>query len=241
MARTAVTHRYLRVSEARDRLMDGMFGGLHRPEPVNLIMKLAPRVSIRFHRWAEIAGAELRKAATQGDLVIYIANLEDLRSPEALPPALIGSFIRSHGGLPDRPIRPNARWIADGLVAADTFNRLQHGVLVVDEQEFKKWYRTQRKGGRWHSQATKRRKGPGHSSKQAAWRDRIVGSCNAGEWNAAQGVPALRRQLTQRYSDVPSEDSLRRHVSYLFDQSGDSRLRPRRRPKRRMRALKSQN
>ena len=167
---------FLPLSRAIDRLADGMWGGLRRPERVAVIKQNQKRLSLGFGPWGETAGRRLRAAAVRGKLAIYVFakphvrsrdhNLTDC-SPEKIEPVVVPvnvvrQLIASHGGLPDHPIRPSIK-IAEG--DQKLFALLMVGLLVVRASDFDVWYQSERSKGKWSSQKSKEKK-DGRPTKQ---------------------------------------------------------------------------
>ena len=140
---------FLRISCAVNRLSDGMWGGLPRPDPVAAI-KQEPdhkKLLLRFGPWREQAGRRLRAAAVKGKLAIYVFANPQVRSedhslavcspekiePVAVPVPVVKRLIASRGSLPDHPIRPSLK-TADGKEKLFAF--LTVGLLVVRASDF---------------------------------------------------------------------------------------------------------
>ena len=133
---------FLPLSHAVDRLADGMWGGLQRPEPVAAIKQDQKKLSLGFGPWREEAGQRLRAAAVEGELVIYVLAKSQVRSedhnltecspekiePLVVPVNVVKRLIVSRGGLPDHPIRPSIQ-TAEG--DQKLFALLTVGLLVV--------------------------------------------------------------------------------------------------------------
>jgi hypothetical protein len=112
---------FLRISCAVNRLSDGMWGGVQRPDPVAAIKQDQKKLSLGFGPWGEKAGRRLRAAAVRGKLAIYVFAKPQVRSedhnltdcspekiePVAVPVNVVRRLIASRGGLPDHPIRPS--------------------------------------------------------------------------------------------------------------------------------------
>lgn len=139
---TEVSADFLPLSEAVNRLADGMWGGLQRPEPVVVIKRSYKKLSVGFGPWREKAGRLLRDAAVKGKLAIYILAKNQVRpddydltgeasakpAPGSVPVSVIRQLIPSRGSLPDHPIRPSMK-TAEGN--ENLFVLLTVGLLVV--------------------------------------------------------------------------------------------------------------
>jgi hypothetical protein len=73
---------FLRISCAVNRLSDGMWGGLRRPDPVAAIKQDQKKLSLGFGPWGEKAGRRLRAAAVRGKLTIYVFAKPEIRSKQ---------------------------------------------------------------------------------------------------------------------------------------------------------------
>src|ERR1035437_5380801 len=71
---------FLRISRAVNRLSDGMWGGLQRPDPVAAIKQDQKKLSLGFGPWGEKARRRLRAAAVRGKLAICHGARNDQRS-----------------------------------------------------------------------------------------------------------------------------------------------------------------
>ena len=168
---------FLRLSDATNRLADGMWGGLRRPEPVKESKDIENKLSVGFGPWREEAGWHIRAAAVKAELVVYVIARPQDRSkdsnptepspkqiePVALPVNLLKRLITSRSGLPDHPIRPTLK-TAEGN--ENLFALLARGLLVVCARDFDIWYRSERAKGKWASQRSKSEVRNGRPTKQ---------------------------------------------------------------------------
>ncbi len=132
---------FLRISCAVNRLSDGMWGGLQRPDPVAAIKQDQKKLSLGFGPRREKAGRRLRAAAVRGKLTIYVFAKPQVRSegqglkdcspekiePVAVPVNVVRRLIASRGGLPDHPIRPSIKTVEGN---EKLFALLTGGLLV---------------------------------------------------------------------------------------------------------------
>src|ERR1041385_4240925 len=96
----------LRFSEAVNRLANGMWGGLARPDQVRSARQIfGDRRAIEYGPWCQAAGERLTGAACQGKLAVYISC-----RPELVPPRILQSLVKTRGCLPDHPLRPPRRF-----------------------------------------------------------------------------------------------------------------------------------
>jgi hypothetical protein len=242
----SVPYGFILFSDAISRLANGMWGGLQRPVPVQVIKRTFPRERIGFSRWREQAGQCLGQAAAEGNLAVYLA----IRSPLALripaltrrhltetepmlvPVEVVRRLMTSHGSLPDHPLRPSMK-IAGGdqkLLALLTI-----GVLVVRESEFNDWYRSEHAKGKWASQRSRSKRRGGRPTKQTeAMRSAIWGLVRGGAWSGKASITELHRLLINSgQANVPSSDTLARLVEQLHHETGEPGLLRRRRSPRR--------
>src|SRR5258706_685192 len=227
---------FLRISCAVNRLSDGMWGGLQRPDPVAAIKQDRKKLSLGFGPWGEKAGRRLRAAAVRGKLAIYVfakaqGGSEDHKltdcSPEkiepvAVPVNVVRQMIASHGGLPAHPIRPSIK-IAEGN--EKLFAMLTVGLLVVRASDFDAWYQSERAKGRWPSQRSKL-KINGRPTKQTdPLRNAVLALVHDHKWNGKDPISALHRILVASgHSAAPSKDTLARLVDRLHSETGDEGL-----------------
>jgi hypothetical protein len=225
---------FLRMSEAVDRLAQGIWGGLRRPAPVRAAKRSDTRASISFGPWKQEAGKRLRRAAIEGNLAIYLfaeqrtgPNDQSLR-PVVVSLTVLGRLIASRETLPDHPIRPTLKTTAGDQ---KTLELLQNGILLAAEQDFTHWYHSERAKRRWASQQSTLKRKEGRPSKQTeALKNAVVDSMREQKTSI---VELHRRLLAAGRTDVPSPDTLGRLVHELYVESGDPQFLIKRRPRRR--------
>ena len=233
---TDLSANYLPLSEAVNRLSEGMWGGLPRPEPVVLIKQSNKKLSVGFGPWREKAGRLLRVAAVKGKLPIYILASNQVRSndhdltgdasakpePTPVPVSAIKRLMLSRGTLPDHPIRPSMQ-TAEGN--EKLFALLSVGLLVVRASDFDAWYHSERAKGRWPSQRSKEKKNGRPTKRTEALENAILGLVNDLKWSSKDGIAALHRLLmASGRSDVPSQDTVARLVDQLHRKTGNMEL-----------------
>ena len=229
---------FLRISCAVNRLSDGMWGGLQRPDPVAAI-KQEPdhkKLLLRFGPWREQAGRRLRAAAVKGKLAIYVFANPQVRSedhslavcspekiePVAVPVPVVKRLIASRGSLPDHPIRPSLK-TADGKEKLFAF--LTVGLLVVRASDFDGWYQSERAKGRWPSQRLKLKINGRPTKQTESLRNAVLALVHDNKWNGKDPISALHRLLVASgHSEVPSQDTLARLVDQLHRETGDMKL-----------------
>jgi hypothetical protein len=227
---------FLPLSEAVNRLTDGMWGGLQRPEPVVVVKQSYKKLSVGFGPWREKAGRLLRVAAVKGKLAIYIIANNQVRSddhdltgdaskkpePTSVPVPVITRLILSRGTLPDHPIRPSMK-TAEGN--EKLFALLTIGLLVVRVSDFDAWYHSERAKGRWPSQRAKGKKNGRPTRQTEALESAVLALVNDLKWSGNDGITTLHRLLIAcGRSDVPSQDTVARLVDQLHHKTGDMRL-----------------
>lgn len=247
---------YLPLSAAVKRLEQGMWGGVDTPVPARKLKKQQPRLSVGHEIHRRPAAERLREAAVAGELTVFIlpdVHYRDLDPADEVvrwqcawpaaelivPPEVIAQLCTIRGGLPDHPIRPRL-FLGAGLESQRLQLALTNGTLVFRECNFATWYRKEREAARWPSQREKKTRRRGRPSKQnGIWPAAIIGLVHTGDWSAAEGIPELRKLLSERFGErPPSTDTLRRLVCRLHGESLDDRLRLARNHPR---AEKSQN
>jgi hypothetical protein len=226
---------YLPLSRATNRLADGMWGGLQRPEPVVTLKQRQKKLSVGFGPWRERAAECLTAAAMKGELTVYVVAKAQVRSKErkrrqaielvVVPVGVLNRLMISRGGLPDHAIRPSIRTAGgdESLLAL-----LLTGLLVVRTNDFEAWYRSEQTKGRWPSQWRSRKKSPeGRPTKQTdALRNAVLGLVRDLKWDGKAGVAALHRLLVvSGRSEIPSPDTLARLVDQLHRETGEAGLR----------------
>jgi hypothetical protein len=224
---------FLRISCAVNRLSDGMWGGLRRPDPVAAIKQDQKKLSLGFGPWGEKAGRRLRAAAVKGKLAIYVLAKPQVRSedhsltesslekiePVVVPVNVVKRLIISRGSLPDHPIRPSIK-TADGN--QKLFALLTVGLLVVRTSDFDVWYQSERAKGRWPSQRSKL-KINGRPTKQTdPLRNAVLALVHDHKWSGKHPISALHRMLVASgHSEAPSQDTLARLVDHLHRETGE--------------------
>lgn len=233
---TEVPPDFLPLSEAVNRLTDGIWGGLPRPEPVVVIKQSYKKLSVGFGPWRETAGRLLRVAAVKGKLAIYILAKNKVRSddqdlpgdasvkpePTSVPVPVIKRLILSRGTLPDHPIRPSMK-TAEGN--ENLFALLTIGLLVVRASDFDAWYHSERAKGRWPSQRAKGKKNGRPTRQTEALENAVLALVNDLKWSGKDRITTLYRLLVASgLSDVPSPDTVARLVDQLHRKTGDMKL-----------------
>jgi hypothetical protein len=237
MTDVVVPDRLLRISDAVNRLAEGMWGGLPQPDPVRTIKQNSYKLSVGFGRWREQAGQRFRAAALEGKLVVYLSAdtqasskspVSALQSTANIEPVVVAikvleRLLISRGSLPDHPIRPTIKTAGGD---EKLFALLNRGILVVSESDFDVWYRAERARGKWASQRSKSKTSIGRPTKQTeALRNAVVARLRDGAWDGKEGIMKLHRLLVSSgVSDVPSPDTLARLVDQLFSETGEPGL-----------------
>jgi hypothetical protein len=228
---------FLRLSDAVNRLAEGMWGGLARPIPVRAAKQAAQRGSIGYGPWREHAAQSFRAAALKGELTVYgVVDPQappqecdpTRRSPKELlpmvvPVSVLARLLTSRSGLPDHAIRPTIK-IAEGnkqLLALLTV-----GLLVLRESDFEAWYRSERAKGKWSSQRSRSKIANGRPTIQTeTLRNTVLRLVREGAWSGKSTFTKLHRLLvTSGRSDVPSIDTLERLVRRLHLETGRPEL-----------------
>jgi hypothetical protein len=225
---------FLRLSDAVNRLAQGIWGGMPRPAPLRAIKPEHKRGgSLGFGPWKEEAGKLLRTAATEGKLPVYISGVSQPTinnsdpQPVVLPTAVLSRMIPTRGGLSDHPIRISLK-IAGG--DQKIMKLLQVGLLLVRAEEFNKWYRLERAKGKWPSQRSRLKRREGRPSKLT---DALKKAIFAAMREQKISIAELRRRLVASgRTDVPSLDTLERMVDQLYRETGEPVLRRTRRFRR---------
>jgi hypothetical protein len=228
---------FLRISCAVNRLSDGMWGGLQRPEPVAVIKQDQKKLSLGFGPWREEAAQRLRAAAIEEDLVIYLLTKSQVRSedhnftersPEKIEPLVVPVnvvkrlMVSRGGGLPDHPIRPSIE-TAEGN--QKLFALLTVGLLVVRASDLDVWYQSERTKGKWPSQKSKKKKVGRPTKPTDALRNAVLALVHDDKWSGKDPISALHRMLVASgRSDVPSQDTLARLVDQLYRETGEAGL-----------------
>jgi hypothetical protein len=220
---------YLPLSHATNRLADGMWGGLPRPEPVVALKQGQQKLSVGFGPWREQAAECLRTAAIKGELVVYVVAEDQSHiptgqslaqaEPVVVPVGILSRLLTSRGGLPDHPIR--------ALGNGKMFALLKAGLLVLRTRDFEAWYQLERAKGKWASQRSRKKSPEGRPTKQTeALRNAVLGLVRDLKWSGRAGISALHRLLiASGRSDVPSPDTLARLVDQMHQETGEAGLR----------------
>jgi hypothetical protein len=230
---------HLRLSCATNRLADGMWGGLPRPEPIVALKQGQQKLSVGFGPWRAKAAERLRAAAVRGELAVYVVAKPQGRSKKCtltmrpweeiasvvVPASVLNRLMAPRGGLPDHAYRPSIKTAGgdEGLLAL-----LTTGLLVVRTNDFEAWYRSEQTKGRWPSQRRSRKKSPeGRPTKQTdALRNAVLGLVRDLKWDGKVGIAALHRLLVASgRSEIPSPDTLARLVDQMHRETGEAGLR----------------
>jgi hypothetical protein len=227
---------FLRISCAVNRLSDGMWGGLQRPNPVAAIKHEQKKLSVGFGPWREKAGRRLRAAAVKRKFAIYVFAEPQVRSedhgltdsslektePVVVPVNVVKRLIASRGSLTDHPIRPSIK-IAEGN--EKLFALLTVGLLVVRASDFDIWYQSERAKGRWASQRSKEKKNGRPTKQTEALRNAVLALVHDHKWSGKEPISALHRLLrASGRSEAPSQDTLARLVDQLHRETGEAGL-----------------
>jgi hypothetical protein len=228
---------FLCISDAVNRLAEGMWGGLTRPIPVQAAKLTAQRGSVGYGPWRQHAAQSLRAAALKGELAVYVVK-DPQASPQECDPARVAHkgflpvvvpvsvltrLLTSRTGLPDHAIRPTIRSV-EGNEQLYVF--LSVGVLAVREREFEVWYRSERAKGKWSSQRSRSKVANGRPTRQTeTLRNAVLRLVREGAWSGKSTFTELHRLLvTSGRSDVPSLDTLERLVRRLHLETGGPEL-----------------
>jgi hypothetical protein len=194
-----------------------MFGGYRQPKPVHKIKLDYQKAPVGFGAWREYAQQRVRAAAVFGKLPVYVQRCSD-PGPLLVPPDVIARLMVIRGGLPDHPISPTLK-IAGGNERL--LHVLETGILLVRENDFAPWYKAERRGSRWPSQySSKKRRSAGRPTKMTA----NLRSAAADELreHGQVSIAQLRRILiASGHRDVPSVDTLARLLDQLHRETGN--------------------
>ena len=194
MSTTIMSKTYLPFSEAVVRLAAGMWGEFKRADPVAAAKrnKINNKLSIGFGPQREYAGQRLTEAALNGELKIWVANKSEGRElfeHTIVPVEILKRLITVRETLPDHPIRLSKKIAIEN---DKLFALLRTGVLVVDETEFKAWYRSERDKHKWPSQRSSLKARRGRPTKQSdALRNAILTIVKRGLWSRKDGIRKL--------------------------------------------------
>jgi hypothetical protein len=219
---------FLLMSEAVARLEGGMFGGnIRRPEPVEAIKKLDPRISVGFGLHRQKAASVIHKAIMAGRLGVHV-----FASPGAdgvcrvlqVPINVLERLFKSRGGLPDHAIRLPFNLVRDHAVAPELFAALSSSAMFLKSTEFKGWYQRQKRQRLWPSQRKSVKPRAGRPSKQT---DELLISIRAraaeNSWSASEGIAQLVKLLVSH--GQPTRNTVRRAVERLYEETGDPQFR----------------
>jgi hypothetical protein len=117
---------FLNLSVGIHKLVQGMWGGLIRPEPVRRLKRECPKLSIGFESWRQLAAESLTAAVLKGDLPVYVLgprlesrdptfklSLPLETEPVHLSTNVLKRLVTVRQAIPDAPIRPTLQ-TADG-------------------------------------------------------------------------------------------------------------------------------
>jgi hypothetical protein len=128
-------------------------------------------------------------------------------------------LIGWRNAIPDHVIRPTLKTAGNNV---QLLVLLTVGILVVQEEEFKRWYKLERARYKWPSQRSSTRPKRGRPAKRDAVRSNVIALVQKGIWCASDGIPKLRRLLlTNDGHYIPSVDSLRRLVDQMHAETGE--------------------
>jgi hypothetical protein len=182
-----------------------MWGGFEAPVPQAFKAKFIS--SARFAGRQRRAAQSLTAAALDGGLRIYVVADPKLapsidtptaappptKDPTLVPTSVLRRLIIWRDTLPDRAIRPTIKTTGGDL---NLFVLLSIGMLVVQEREFKRWYRSERSKGKWPSQRSRSKRGRGRPTKQTEpLKKRVLALVRDQAWSAKDGIAKLRRLL----------------------------------------------
>ena len=222
---TIMSKTYLPFSDAVVRLDAGMWGGFKRADPVTAAKsyKADNKKTIGFGPRRDYAGQRLTKAALNGELRIYVANESEageLFEHTIVPVEILKRLITVRETLPDHPIRLSRKIAIEN---AKLFALLRTGVLVVDETEFKAWYRSGWGKHKWPSQRSSLKARRGRPTKQSdALRNAILTIVKGGRWHRKDGIRKLGTLLADVHT--PSDDTLERLVIEMSRETGNQAL-----------------
>ena len=135
-----------------------------------------------------------------------------------VPVEILKRLITVRETLPDHPIRLSRKIAIEN---DKLFALLFTGVLVVDETEFKAWYRSERGKHKWPSQRSSSKARRGRPTKQPeALRNAILTIVKRGLWSRKDGIREPGTLVADILSDTPSDDTLKRLVTELHREFG---------------------
>ena len=205
---------FLRIRDVIAALARGMYATFPQPKPVHAIKFDHQKASVIFGPWKEHAAQRLRAASCDGDLPIYAKGNSDPQ-PVMIPADVVGRLIPVRGGLPEHAIRPNLKTTGGD---PRLLKVLSSGVLLVRQDDFGAWYKSERRKGRWSSQRLRKEAPEGRPSRvNNVLRDAVANALRERKRSPAE----LRRDLIASGSpDVPSVDTLERLIDRLYRETG---------------------
>jgi hypothetical protein len=226
---------YMRISGACDRLCAGMWGGFEAPVP--RAFKAKSISSARFEGRQSLAAKSLTAAALEGKLRIYVVADPKLapsidhpraappptKDPIAVPTSALRRLITWRSLLPDRAIHPTIKTACGDL---NLYVLLSIGMLIVQEREFKRWYRSEKSRGKWPSQRSRSNRSRGRPTKQTdLLKKQVLALVRDQAWSARDGIAKLRQILIDGgHLELPSSDTLERFIRQLYTETGNPRL-----------------
>lgn len=231
-----VATEFVLISEAVTRLQAGMFGGaIKRPDPVEAIKKIHPRLSVRSGQQEDKAASAIHGAILKGSLSVHVytrPTAEGGSHTLQLPIGVLSRLLKVRGGLPDHAIRPPVSLFRDTSVSPELFAALSSSAMYIHRSQFEIWYEKQKSRHKWPSQRASTQPRTGRPSKQT---DELLTSIRARvvqkKWSAPDGIAKLVRLLASY--GAPNRNLVRRAVQRLYEETGDNRYRvvPRKRVK----------
>jgi hypothetical protein len=213
-----------------------MFGGtIKRPEPVEAIKKIHPRLSVGWGPHKEKAASAIHAAILTGSLGVHVytrPTAEGVSHTLHLPIDVLTRLLKVRGGLPDHAIRPPVSLFRDTCVTPELFVALSNSAMFLQVSEFQAWYQRQKGRRRWPSQRASTKPRTGRPPKQT---DELFTSIRArvaeNSWSAADGIAKLVKLLVSH--GAPRRNTVRRAVDQLYEETGDIRYQiiPRKRTK----------
>jgi hypothetical protein len=213
------------ISKVTHSIEMSMWGGLPRPIALTDLKMLLEKqgegkLSVGFGPWRQSAGELVTRAVVTGKLPVHVTHHD--RQPFPVPPNVLARLGTSRGYLTDRPIRLSLKACERD---EHLYSLLKNGDLVVKEGEFRNWYESEYKKGKWPSQRARLKPRRGRPSKQnSELRCAILALVNDGAWNGKASIKELRRLLLARGHHPPSADTLARLVARLYQETGDPLL-----------------
>ncbi len=224
---------FLSLSNAIEQLAGGMWGGFGVSAPVLAIKLKLPKLQVGFGPRRTFAAKRFSAAVLNENLAVYVLGPQALsqgRGLQSLAPSAIGTIrlstsmlarlIKCREAIPDHSIRPSMKTV-EGNVSL--LVRLTRDPLVVREDEFNAWYRSEYAKGKWPSQRSRLKKRPGRpTSQDGALMNAVLALVRDQVWSAKDGIAMLHRTLlANRHPKVPSCDTLERLIARLHTETGD--------------------